>query len=245
MRSKAPNIIGTREGERANAPPHPPEARLIAQGKARRLTSQPRFIVSLHTPIPTFLLSHSRYSKEERSTIPQSPTNGGSSSKTKKSTIQPHKNHDGGVTVVGGEVASGEGAYGEFLGALGLSLLGRLAGAGGQERDPCGEEQEAKARDGKVSMSHDSCGVVLLVCLLMKSAPQVGLSKGTSRNFVPAGDAGQVGRVEFCKDTPILSSQCKPSGFSLGYEPRFGWTWGRGICPLSLARTYYIRSFLY
>ena len=30
---------------------------------------------------------------------------------------------DGGVTVVGGEVASGEGAYGEFLGALGLSLL--------------------------------------------------------------------------------------------------------------------------
>lgn len=45
-------------------------------------------------------------------------------------------------------------------------------------------------------MRHDSCGVVLLVCLLMKSAPQVGLSKGTSRHFVPAGGAGQVGRVE-------------------------------------------------
>ena len=101
---------------------------------------------------------------------------------------------DGGVTVVGGEVACGEGAYGEFLGALGLSLLGRLAGAGGQERDPCGEEQEAKARDGKASMRHDSCGVVLLVCLLMKSAPWVGLSKGTSRHFVTAGGAGQVGR---------------------------------------------------
>ena len=54
-----------------------------------------------------------------------------------------------------------------------------------------------------------------------------------------------MGRVEFCKDkdTPILSSQCQPSGFSLGYEPRFGWAWGRGICLLSLARTYYIRSF--
>ena len=101
---------------------------------------------------------------------------------------------DGGVTVVGGEVASGEGAYGEFLGALGLSLLGRLAGAGGQERDPCGEEQEAKARDGKALMRHNSCGVVLLVCLLMKSAPWVGLSKGTSRHFVTAGGAGQVGR---------------------------------------------------
>ena len=44
----------------------------------------------------------------------------------------------------------------------------------------------------------------------------------------------------FCKDTPIFSLQCQPSGFSLGYEPRFGWVWGRGICPLSLARTYYI-----
>ena len=49
-----------------------------------------------------------------------------------------------------------------------------------------------------------------------------------------------MGRVEFCKDTPILSSQRQPSGFSLGYEPRFGWAWGRGICPLSLARTYSI-----
>ena len=39
MQSKAPNIIGTREGERANTPsPRPSEARLIAQGKARRLT---------------------------------------------------------------------------------------------------------------------------------------------------------------------------------------------------------------
>ena len=142
---------------------------------------------------------------------------------------------DGGVTVVGGEVASGEGAYGEFLGALGLSLLGRLAGAGGQERNPCGEEQEAKARDGKASMHHDSCGVVLLVCLLMKSAPQMGAVES-----VTAGGAGQVGRVVLCKDTPNLSSQRQPSGFSLGYEPRFGWGRGRGICPLSLARTYYI-----
>ena len=89
---------------------------------------------------------------------------------------------DGGVTVVGGEVPCGEGAYGEFLGALGLSLLGRLAGAGGQERDPCGEEQEAKARDGEASMRHDSCGVVLLVCLLMKSAPQMG---AVERDFPP------------------------------------------------------------
>ena len=83
---------------------------------------------------------------------------------------------------------------GSSLRALGLSLLGLLAGAGGQERDPCGEEQEAKARDSEVSMRHNSCGVVLLVCLLMKSAPWVGLSKGTSRHFVTAGGAGQVGR---------------------------------------------------
>ena len=54
---------------------------------------------------------------------------------------------------------------------------------------------------------------------------------------------GQVGRVELGKDTPNLSSQRQPSGFSLGYEPRFGWAWGRGICLLSLARTYCIRSF--
>ena len=39
-----------------------------------------------------------------------------------------------------------------------------------------------------------------------------------------------MGRVGFCKGTPNLSSQCQPSGFSLGYEPRFGWVWGRGIC---------------
>ena len=74
-----------------------------------------------------------------------------------------------------------------------MSLLGLLAGAGGQERDSCGEEQEAKARDGKASMRHDSCGVVLLVCLLMKSAPQVGLLKGTSHHFVTAGGAGKWG----------------------------------------------------
>ena len=49
-----------------------------------------------------------------------------------------------------------------------------------------------------------------------------------------------MGRVELSKDTPILSSQCQPSGFSLGYEPRFGWAWGRGIRLLSLARTYYM-----
>ena len=66
---------------------------------------------------------------------------------------------DGGIAIVGGEVACGEGAYGEFLRALGLSLLGLLAGAGGQERDPCGEEQEAKARDGEVSMRHNSVGL--------------------------------------------------------------------------------------
>ena len=52
-----------------------------------------------------------------------------------------------------------------------------------------------------------------------------------------------MGRVELGKDTPNLSSQRQPSGFSLGYEPRFGWAWGRGICLLSLARTYCIRSF--
>ena len=89
---------------------------------------------------------------------------------------------DGGIAIVGGEVACGEGAYGEFLRALGLSLLGLLAGAGGQERDPCGEEQEAKARDGKALMRHNSCGVVLLVCLLMKSAPQMG---AVERDFPP------------------------------------------------------------
>ena len=49
-----------------------------------------------------------------------------------------------------------------------------------------------------------------------------------------------MGRVELGKDTPNLSSQRQPFGFSLGYEPRFGWAWGRGICLLSLARTYYI-----
>ena len=33
-----------------------------------------------------------------------------------------------------------------------------------------------------------------------------------------------MGRVELSsKDTPNLSSQRQPSGFSLGYEPRFGW----------------------
>ena len=54
-----------------------------------------------------------------------------------------------------------------------------------------------------------------------------------------------MGRVEFCKDTPNLSSQRQPSGFSLGYEPRFGRGW-RSICPLSLARTYlfYIEALL-
>ena len=90
-------------------------------------------------------------------------------------------------------------------------------------------------------MRHDSCRVVLLVCLLMKSVPQVGAA--VERDFPPLRHrrgAGQVGRVEFCKDTPNLSSQCQPSDFSLGYEPRFGWAWGRDICPLSLARTYYI-----
>ena len=106
---------------------------------------------------------------------------------------------DGGVTVVGGEVACGEGAYGEFLRALSLSLLGRLAGAGGQERDPCGEEQEAKARDGKASMRHDSCGVVLLVCpcgvvllvcLLMKSAPQMGAVESVTAGGAEASGAG-------------------------------------------------------
>ena len=54
-----------------------------------------------------------------------------------------------------------------------------------------------------------------------------------------------MGRVEFRnKDTPILSSQCQPSGFSLGYEPRFGWGWGTGRLPVSLARTYYIGALL-
>ena len=63
-----------------------------------------------------------------------------------------------------------------------------------------------------------------------------GLSKGTSRHFVTAGGAEQVGRVEFfCKGTPNLSSQCQPFGFSLGYEPCFGWAGGRGACPLSRA----------
>lgn len=79
----------------------------------------------------------------------------------------------------------------------------------------------------------------------MKSAPWVGLSKGTSRHFVTARRAEEMGRVEFRnKDTPILSSQCQPSGFSLGYEPRFGWGWGTGRLPVSLARTYYIGALL-
>ena len=53
-----------------------------------------------------------------------------------------------------------------------------------------------------------------------------------------------MGRVELGKDTPNLSSQRQPSGFSLGYEPRFGRV-GKGYLP-ALPRAYllyYIRSF--
>ena len=54
-----------------------------------------------------------------------------------------------------------------------------------------------------------------------------------------------MGRVEFFrKDTPILSSQCQPSGFSLGYEPRFGRAWGRGICLLPSRVPIYIGALL-
>ena len=50
---------------------------------------------------------------------------------------------DGGISVVGGEVPCAERAYGEFLWTLVLSLLGRLARAGGEKGEPYGEEQEA------------------------------------------------------------------------------------------------------
>ena len=71
-----------------------------------------------------------------------------------------------------------------------------------------------------------------------------GLSKGTSRHFVTARRAEEMGRVGFCKDTPILSSQRQPSGFSLGYEPRFGWA-GEGHLPaLPRACLLYIGALL-
>ena len=53
-----------------------------------------------------------------------------------------------------------------------------------------------------------------------------------------------MGRVELCKDTPNLSSQRQPSGFSLGYEPRFGRAWGRDICPLPSRVPIYIGALL-
>ena len=53
-----------------------------------------------------------------------------------------------------------------------------------------------------------------------------------------------MGRVELSsKDTPNLSSQRQPSGFSLGYEPRFGWG-GMGHLPaLPRAYLFYIGAF--
>ena len=58
MRSKAPNTIGTREGEQANTPsPRPSKARLIAQGKARRLTLRAEIWSIFTYPYPDLLAS--------------------------------------------------------------------------------------------------------------------------------------------------------------------------------------------
>ena len=40
-----------------------------------------------------------------------------------------------------------------------------------------------------------------------------------------------------------LVDTCLGAGFSLGYEPRFGWAWGRGACPSPSRVPILYRSF--
>lgn len=92
MQSKAPNIIGTREGDgQAPRPPRPSKARLIAQGKARRLTLRAEIWSTFADP--PHLLRTSCGDGVAGSPFLQPPPAGHSSSKDKP-TIQPHKNHD-------------------------------------------------------------------------------------------------------------------------------------------------------
>ena len=87
--------IGTREGERANTPsPRPPEARLIAQGKARRLTLRAEIWSTFVCRIlPALLAPHLLRRRSGRKSLSTAPPAGHSSSKDKP-TIQPHKNYD-------------------------------------------------------------------------------------------------------------------------------------------------------
>ena len=41
-----------------------------------------------------------------------------------------------------------------------------------------------------------------------------------------------------------LVDTCLGAGFSLGYEPRFGWAWGRGACPSPSRVPIYIGALL-
>ena len=88
-------IIGAREGDgQAPRPPPPSEARLIAQGKARRLTLRAEnwsiFVAEFYPP---HFLRPSGGDEVAGSPFLQPPSAGHSSSKDKP-TIQPHKNHD-------------------------------------------------------------------------------------------------------------------------------------------------------
>ena len=86
--------IGTREGERANTPsPRPSEARLIAQGKARRLTLRAEIWSTFAEFYPPHFLRPSGGDEVAGRPFLQPPSAGHSSSKDKP-TIQPHKNHD-------------------------------------------------------------------------------------------------------------------------------------------------------
>lgn len=88
-------IIGAREGDgQAPRPPPPSEARLIAQGKARRLTLRAEnwsiFVAEFYPP---HFLRPSGGDEVAGSPFLQPPSAGHSSSKDKP-TIQPHKNYD-------------------------------------------------------------------------------------------------------------------------------------------------------
>ena len=85
---------GTHKGERANAPsPRPSEARLIAQGKAGRLTLRAEIWSTFAEFYSPYFLRPSGGDEVAGSPFLQPPSAGHSSSKDKP-TIQPHKNHD-------------------------------------------------------------------------------------------------------------------------------------------------------
>ena len=81
-------------GRRASAPsPRPPEARLIAQEKARRLTLRAEIWSTFAEFYPSLFLRPSGGDEVAGSPF-LPPQSAGHSSSKDKPTIQPHKNHD-------------------------------------------------------------------------------------------------------------------------------------------------------